>query len=184
MYSFSQPRILHRRPIISCRSQRFCSSGFSQFCRSLFPEHCFDGSSICGWVSVQLEFGDTVFEGVRFHLRFFVLFEPYYVSSSALTTFYYGNLSHPSQDPPKLGFLSTVPPDASSRMQSAASAAAKANNNFPCMSLFSFIRDMQPMDLSCFLNVYIQLFWSRLPREVSYRSEQTLKVFRKQHILT
>lgn len=55
----------------------------------------------------------------------------YCVSSSTLTTCYYGNLSYPSQDPPKLGFLSTVPSDATSRMQSAASAAAKANNNFP-----------------------------------------------------
>jgi len=51
-----------------------------------------------------------------------------------LATYYYGNLSHPSQDPPKLGFLSTVPSDASSRMQSAASEAAKANNNFPAVS--------------------------------------------------
>ena len=60
---------------------------------------------------------------------------------STLATFYYGNMSYPSKDPPKLGFLSTVPSDASSRMQSAASAAAKANNNFPGMfSLFFFTR--------------------------------------------
>jgi phytepsin len=51
-----------------------------------------------------------------------------------MTTFYYGNISYPSQDPPKIGFLSTVPSDASSRMQAAASAAAKANNNFPAVS--------------------------------------------------
>ena len=64
--------------------------------------------------------------------------------SSTLTTYYYGNLSYPSQDPPKLGFLSTVPSDASGRMQSAASAAAKANNNFPGM--FLFIAICKPVD--------------------------------------
>ena len=46
-----------------------------------------------------------------------------------------------SRIPPKLGFLSTVPSDASGRLQSAASAAAKANNNFPGMSFFFLIRD-------------------------------------------
>ena len=46
-----------------------------------------------------------------------------------------------SRIPPKLGFLSTVPSDASGRMQSAASAAAKANNNFPGMSFFFLIRE-------------------------------------------
>jgi len=50
-----------------------------------------------------------------------------------LTSYYYGNLSYPSKDPPKMGFLSTVSSDASGRMQSAASAAAKADNNFPGM---------------------------------------------------
>jgi len=53
---------------------------------------------------------------------------------STLTTYYFGNLSYPSKDPPKMGFLSTVPPDANSRMHSAALAAAKANNNFPAVS--------------------------------------------------
>ena len=55
---------------------------------------------------------------------------------STLTTCYYGNLTYPSKDPPKMGFLSTVPSDASSKMQSAVSAAAKANNNFPSMFFF------------------------------------------------
>ncbi|KAF8804906.1 acid protease [Phlegmacium glaucopus] len=53
---------------------------------------------------------------------------------SVLTCYHYGNLSYPSQDPPKMGFLSTVPSDANGRMQHAASAAAKANNNFPSIS--------------------------------------------------
>ena len=77
----------------------------------------------------------------RFALSVFLFYVcTYCVSSSTLTTYYYGNLSYPSQDPPKLGFLSTFPSDASSRMQSAASAAAKANNNFPCMFLFLYLR--------------------------------------------
>ena len=94
-----------------------------------------------------MEFGDSFSEEVCFSssvsfcfvlslVRFF------FFSFSTFTTYYYGNLSYPSQDPPKLGFLSTVPSDASSRMQSAASAAAKANNNFPGMFLFFFFCDM------------------------------------------
>ena len=75
-------------------------------------------------------------------LRFFVLFEITEFRLSTLTTYYFGNLSHPSQDPPRLGFLSTVPSDASGKMQNAASAAAKANNNFPGIVFNSFIRDM------------------------------------------
>jgi hypothetical protein len=74
-----------------------------------------------------------------FFFFFFELNCVFLYISSTLTTYYYGNLTYPSQDPPKLGFLSTVPSDASSRMQSAASAAAKANNNFPGMF---FIRDI------------------------------------------
>ncbi|KZV76796.1 acid protease [Peniophora sp. CONT] len=34
----------------------------------------------------------------------------------ALTAYYYGNLTYPSQDPPRIGFLSTVPPDAGDRL--------------------------------------------------------------------
>jgi hypothetical protein len=86
-----------------------------------------------------LEFGDSFSEEVRVVLSVSLSFvERAYAFfySSTLTTYYYGNLSYPSQDPPKLGFLSTVPSDASGRMQSAASAAAKANNNFPGKSFF------------------------------------------------
>ncbi|PCH37131.1 acid protease [Wolfiporia cocos MD-104 SS10] len=43
---------------------------------------------------------------------------------SALVAFYYGNLTHPSQDPPRIGLLSTVPPNAGQDLQSAVKAAA------------------------------------------------------------
>jgi hypothetical protein len=82
-----------------------------------------------------LGFGNSFSEEVR--LIIFYLFGAYlnafFFFFSTLTTFYYGNLTYPSQDPPKMGFLSTVPSDASSKMQSAVSAAANANNNFPGM---------------------------------------------------
>lgn len=50
---------------------------------------------------------------------------------SVLAAFYYGNLTYPTHDPPKMGFLSTVPSDASDRMEAAVAAAGKVNNNFP-----------------------------------------------------
>ncbi|KAF8885385.1 aspartic peptidase domain-containing protein [Gymnopilus junonius] len=53
---------------------------------------------------------------------------------SVLSAFYYGNLTYPTHDPPKMGFLSTVPSDASDKMIAAVAAAAKANNNFPAVS--------------------------------------------------
>ncbi|KAF8154491.1 aspartic peptidase domain-containing protein [Crassisporium funariophilum] len=53
---------------------------------------------------------------------------------SVLTSYYYGNLSYPSRDPPRMGFLSTVPTDAGDRMKSAVVAAAKADSNFPAIT--------------------------------------------------
>ncbi|KAG6872207.1 hypothetical protein C0995_011970 [Termitomyces sp. Mi166 len=53
---------------------------------------------------------------------------------SVIASFHYGNLTYPSVDPPSMGFLSTVPPDAGDKLK-AAVAAAKANgNNFPTLS--------------------------------------------------
>ncbi|KDR79313.1 hypothetical protein GALMADRAFT_243260 [Galerina marginata CBS 339.88] len=51
-----------------------------------------------------------------------------------LSSYYFGNLTYPSRDPPKMGFLSTVPSDAGDRMKAAVAAAAKADNNFPAIS--------------------------------------------------
>ena len=66
-------------------------------------------------VLVLVELGGPVLEEVcHFSLSFLAvgdvdILEPL---SSVLSTFYYGNLTYPSRGPPKLGFLSTVPPDA------------------------------------------------------------------------
>ena len=54
--------------------------------------------------------------------------------NSVLVAFYYGNNTYPSHDPPKMGFLSTVPQDAASQLVSAV-AAVKTGDNFPCRFL-------------------------------------------------
>jgi hypothetical protein len=43
----------------------------------------------------------------------------YIFLSSVFVAFYYGNLTHPSQDRPRVGLLSTVPSDAAQRLQAA-----------------------------------------------------------------
>jgi len=53
---------------------------------------------------------------------------------SVLASFHYGNLTHPSHDPPSMGFLSTVPADASNKLQAAVVAAQKNGGNFPALS--------------------------------------------------
>ena len=40
-----------------------------------------------------------------------------YTLASVFVAFYYGNLTHPSQDQPRVGLLSTVPSDAAQRLQ-------------------------------------------------------------------
>ena len=56
--------------------------------------------------------------------------------NSVLVAFYYGNNTYPSHDPPKMGFLSTVPQDAASQLVSAV-AAVKTGDNFPCRFLLA-----------------------------------------------
>lgn len=46
---------------------------------------------------------------------------------SVLAAFYYGNLTRPSQDPPRIGLLSTVPSDGDERLKEAISAAEAAH---------------------------------------------------------
>ncbi|KAL0071099.1 hypothetical protein AAF712_001657 [Marasmius tenuissimus] len=53
---------------------------------------------------------------------------------SVLSSYYYGNLTHPSQDPPRLGFLSTVPSDADDRYMDALRAANEGKNRFPAFA--------------------------------------------------
>ncbi|KIJ93822.1 hypothetical protein K443DRAFT_377715 [Laccaria amethystina LaAM-08-1] len=52
---------------------------------------------------------------------------------SVLAAFYFGNITYPSHDPPRMGFLSTVPQDAASRLVSAV-AAVQTGDNFPYIS--------------------------------------------------
>ena len=47
---------------------------------------------------------------------------------SVLASFHYGNLTHPSVDPPRVGFISTVPRDSEDVF---AAAIKSAHNNFP-----------------------------------------------------
>jgi hypothetical protein len=63
-----------------------------------------------------------------------------------LSAYHYGNLTYPSEDPPRMGFKSTVPPNASELLQSAVASAAKFEN-FP--STFKFIQ--------CFIILYLPL---------------------------
>lgn len=47
-----------------------------------------------------------------------------------MASFYYGNLTYPSHDPPRIGFLSTVPTDAGDKLKSAVAKASAAGGNF------------------------------------------------------
>ena len=59
-------------------------------------------------------------------------FVPEGVLSSVLSSYYYGNLSYPSQDPSRVGFLSTVPADAGDKLRAAVTAASNNGGNFVC----------------------------------------------------
>ncbi|KAH8090996.1 acid protease [Cristinia sonorae] len=50
---------------------------------------------------------------------------------SNLVVFYFGNLTHPSVDPPRMGFLNFVPQDASDLLQKAVQKAEAAGGTFP-----------------------------------------------------
>ncbi|KIJ56206.1 hypothetical protein M422DRAFT_57662 [Sphaerobolus stellatus SS14] len=47
---------------------------------------------------------------------------------SVLASFYFGNLTHPSVDAPRMGFLSTVPTDATTQFNAAISSVQAVNN--------------------------------------------------------
>jgi hypothetical protein len=49
---------------------------------------------------------------------------------SNLVAFYYGNLTNPSVDPPRIGFLSMVPDNANSIVQSDIAQAQANGGNF------------------------------------------------------
>ncbi|KAF9525499.1 aspartic peptidase domain-containing protein [Crepidotus variabilis] len=48
-----------------------------------------------------------------------------------VVAFHYGNLTHPSVDPPRIGILSTVPSDATQLLQAAVTKASHNGGNFP-----------------------------------------------------
>jgi len=52
---------------------------------------------------------------------------------SVLAAFYFGNITYPSRDPPRMGFLTSVPQDAASQLVSAV-AAVKTGDDFPAIS--------------------------------------------------
>ncbi|KAH9983325.1 aspartic peptidase domain-containing protein [Russula compacta] len=54
--------------------------------------------------------------------------DPFFKSN--LVVFYYGNLTHPSVDPPRIGFLSMVPDNANNIVQSDVSQAQTKGGNF------------------------------------------------------
>ncbi|EPQ51101.1 acid protease [Gloeophyllum trabeum ATCC 11539] len=58
--------------------------------------------------------------------------DPFFKSN--LIAFYYGNLTHPSQDPPRIGFMSTVPSDASTQLQQVVSSAQNNGGKFASTS--------------------------------------------------
>ena len=51
-----------------------------------------------------------------------------------MAAFYYGNMTHPSQDPPRIGFMSMVPSDATSALEEAVEAAIVDGGIFLCTS--------------------------------------------------
>ncbi|GJE99878.1 acid protease [Phanerochaete sordida] len=53
---------------------------------------------------------------------------------SNLVVFYYGNLTHPSVDPPRIGFLSTVPQNATALLQDAVQDAQQDGGKFESTS--------------------------------------------------
>lgn len=54
--------------------------------------------------------------------------DPFFKSN--LVVFYYGNLSHPSVDPPRMGFMSMVPANADDLLAQAVSDAESNGGNF------------------------------------------------------
>lgn len=63
--------------------------------------------------------------------------DPFFKSN--LVVFYYGNLTHPSVDPPKIGFLSTVPQNASSLLQGAVEDAQQSGGVFESTQLLVYV---------------------------------------------
>lgn len=50
---------------------------------------------------------------------------------SVLVAYYYGNITNPIFDPPKVGLLSTVPADVAGQLQQAIQAVMNSGGQFP-----------------------------------------------------
>jgi hypothetical protein len=66
--------------------------------------------------------------------------------NSNLVAFYYGNLTHPSVDPPRIGFLSMVPDNASSIVRGVVSDAQANGGMFGSMPISSITNSMMTAD--------------------------------------
>jgi len=53
---------------------------------------------------------------------------------SVLVAYYYGNITNPSQDPPKVGLLSTVPSDVANQLQQAIQDVLASGGQFPTVA--------------------------------------------------
>ncbi len=116
----------------------------------MYPKHCSYGSSELR-LSIQLEHWRPISQIVS---KLADLIAVTYTPASVIVTFYYGNLTHPSQDQPRVGLLSTVPPDAAQRLQAAVRFPnATLGDNLPCTLL--------PVRLSPISLIFSQ----RLPRQ-------------------
>ncbi|KAL0959031.1 hypothetical protein HGRIS_014338 [Hohenbuehelia grisea] len=74
---------------------------------------------------------DTPIEGTEF-LHSWSLGSPFL--KSVVAAFHFGNITHPSQDAPRIGLRSTVPPDADERLREAV-ARATAAGAFPAATI-------------------------------------------------
>ncbi len=75
----------------------------------------------------------TDITGAKF-LFSWVLGAPFLKSN--VVAFYYGNLTHPSVDPPRVGLMSLVPQNASALLGDAVKEAQSAGGSFKCECLF------------------------------------------------
>ncbi len=57
---------------------------------------------------------------------------------SNLVVFHYGNLTHPSVDPPRVGIMSVVPANATEELQDAIEDAEDNGGNFECKPVYSY----------------------------------------------
>jgi len=93
-----------------------------------------------------------------------------------VASYYFGNLSYPLQDQPRLGLLSTVPENADDLLRAAVLAAKQANNNFP--GEYQSFRRVVCMSADNHCLHGMKLYLTRLPQEYQLRPTQVLMVDR------